>query len=111
MTSQLAQKLNLTSKYKEVLSVSTFGAQRTTDIDTCVVRFEVKLKNGSYMTLYPNVLKPITSSIQRSPLVQKDLEFLRAIPTKRMAEHIPDILESTTVDLLIGSDYFWDCRK
>ena len=48
MTSQLAQKLNLTSGYKEVLSVSTFGAQRVTDIDMYVVRFKVKLKNGSY---------------------------------------------------------------
>ena len=48
MTSQLAQKLNLTSGYKEVLSMSTFGAQRVTDIDMYVVRFKVKLKNGSY---------------------------------------------------------------
>ena len=37
MTSQLAQKLNLTSEYKEVLSVSTFGAQRASDVDTYVV--------------------------------------------------------------------------
>ena len=58
MTSQLAQKLNLTSEYKEVLSVSTFGAQRAADTDTYVIRFKVKLKNGSYMTLYANVLNP-----------------------------------------------------
>ena len=30
MTSQLAQKLNLTSEYKAVLSVSTFGAHKAT---------------------------------------------------------------------------------
>ena len=53
-------------------------------------------------------VKQITGSIQRSPLVQKDLGFLRAIPVERMAEHIPDTLEKTTADLLIGSDYFWD---
>ena len=58
------------------------------------------------MTLYANVLKQNTGSIQRSPLVQKYLEFLRAIPVERMAKHIPDTLESTTVDLLIDSDYF-----
>ena len=75
MTSQLAQKLNLTSEYKEVLSVSTSGAHKDTDTDTYIVRFKVKLKNGSYITLYANVLKQITGSIQKSPLVQKDLEI------------------------------------
>ena len=50
-------------------------------------------------------------SIQRSSLVQKDIEFLRVIPVERMAEHTPDTLESTTVDLLIGSDYFWDIEE
>ena len=55
--------------------MSTFGANRVTDIDMHVVRFKVKLKNGSYMILYANVLKQITGFIQRSPLVQKDLEI------------------------------------
>ena len=60
------------------------------------------------MTLYANVLKQITGSIQRSPLAQKDLEFLKTIPAERMADCLPNTLENTTIDLLIGSDYFWD---
>ena len=108
MTNQLAQKLNLSLENKEILSVSTFGAQKATDIHTYVVCFKVKLKDGTYMTISVNVLNQITGSIQRSPLVQKDLEFLKAIPAERMADCLPDTLENTTIDLLIGSDYFWD---
>ena len=108
MTSQLAQKLGLASEYKEVLSVSTFGAHKATDIDTYVNRFKVKLKDGSFMMLYANVLKQITGSVQRNPLMQKNLEFLQEIPTDRMADRVPSTLENTTIDLLIGLDYFWD---
>ena len=108
MTSQLAQKLGLASERKEVLSVSTFGAHKATDIDTCVVCFKIKLKDGSFMMLYANVLKQITGSIQRNPLIQKNLEFLQAIPTDRKANRVPSTLENTTIDLSIGLDYFWN---
>ena len=37
MTNQLAQKLNLSLENKEILSVSTFGVQKATDIHTYVV--------------------------------------------------------------------------
>ena len=108
MTSHLAQKLHLPLEHKEVLSVSTFGAQRAIDMNTYIVQFKVRLKDGSHMTLCANVLKQITGSIQRSPLVQKDLEFLKTIPAERMADCLPNTLENTMIDLLIGSDYFWD---
>ena len=108
MTSQLAQRLNLSLEHKEILSVFTFGAQKATDIHTHVVCFKVKLKDGTFMTISANVLSQITGSIQRSPLVQKDLEFLESIPAEKMADCLPDTLENTTIDLLIGSDYFWE---
>ena len=75
MTSQLAQHLNFALECKEILSVSTFGAQKATDIYTHVVCFKAKLKDGTFMTISANILSHITNSIQRSPLVQKDLEF------------------------------------
>ena len=108
MTSQLAHRLNLSLEHKEILSVSTFGAQKATDIHTHVVCFKAKMKDGTFMTISANVLSQITGSIQRSPLVQKDLEFLESIPAEKMADCLPDTLENTTIDLLIGSDYFWE---
>ena len=88
--------------------MSTFGAQWAIDMSTYIVQFKVRLKDGSHMTLCANVLKQITGSIRRSPLVQKDLKFLKTIPAERMADCLPNTLENTMIDLLIGSDYFWD---
>ena len=35
------------------------------------------------------------------------MKFLMSISADRLADSIPDSLEPNTVDLLIGSDYFW----
>jgi len=79
------------------------------NIDTYVVKFNVKLKDGSIMLLFANVLKQITGSIQRSPLSQNDIwEFLKLIPSDKLADFVPHTRVTSTVDLLIGSDYFWD---
>ena len=90
MMNKLAQKLNLSLENKQILSAFTFGAQKATDIHTYVVCFKVKLKYGTYMTISANVLNQFTKSVQRSPLVQKDLEFLKAILAERMADCLPD---------------------
>ena len=53
-----------------MLFVSTFGAQKTTNIHTYVDCFKAKLKNGTFMTIFAYVLSQITGSIQRSPLLK-----------------------------------------
>ena len=88
--------------------MSTFGAQKATNIDTHVVSFNVQVKDGSYTKMSANVLKHITGMIQRNPLTEKDLEFLRLIPSSELADSIPSAFESVAIDLLIGSDFFWD---
>ena len=75
MINQLAQKLKLPLLQKEHLSVSTFGAQKATNIETCLDSFNVQVKDGSYMMLLANLLKYITGAIQRNPLSENDLEF------------------------------------
>ena len=106
MTSDLARKLKLPSLQREHLSVSTFGAQKATSIDTHVVSFNVQVKNGSYMMMSANVLKHITGMIQRNPLSEKDLEFLKLIPPSKLADSVPSTFESVAIDLLVGSDFF-----
>jgi len=107
MTTKLAQQLNLSCEYKEHLSVATFGAEKTRSVDTYVVHCQVQSKDGSYLSLSANVLKQITTCIQRNPLSQEDLEFLRLIPSNQLADKFPIEAELATVDILIGSDYFW----
>ena len=80
--------------------------KRLRNVDTYVVTFKVKVNDGSFMTLSANVLQQITGCIQRGPLLQKDLEFLRLISPDQLADSIPNVMETTTIDVLIGSDFF-----
>ena len=107
MTDKLAKRLQLSSQYREALSVSTFAARRPQDVDTYVVQFSLITKNGTSLPLQANVINQITGPIYRGPLQSSDLDFLLSIPTEKMADSIPKNLELGTVDLLIGSDYFW----
>jgi len=52
MTWRLARELKLSSESKEFLSVSTFDATKALEIDTYIVHFKIKLKDGSYMLMY-----------------------------------------------------------
>ena len=108
MTDRLAKQLKLVPKYKELLSVSTFGAEKASNIDTYVVHFRVKTKDGSHMLMFANVLNQITGSIKQGPLHQKDLDFLQLILQSKMVDPIPNTVETTAIDLLVGSDYFWE---
>ena len=108
MTDKLARQLMLKVEHKELLSVSTFGAKQATKLDIYVVHFNVGLKDGSSMLMSADVLKQITGNIQRSPLLAKDEDFVQLIPKSKMADFILHSPETTTVDLLVGSDYFWE---
>ena len=66
------------------------------------------LESKQRMDPFANVLNQITGNIKRGPIHQKDLEFLQLIPQNKMADPIPHTLETMTIDLLVGSDYFWD---
>ena len=74
-TDRLARQLKLVPEHREPLSVSTFGAEKASNIDTYVVHFRVKTKEGSHMLMFANVLNQITSNIKQVPIHQKDLEF------------------------------------
>ena len=99
ITDQLVKRLKLTPEHRELLSVSTFGMGKATDVDTYVVYFRVKLKDGSNMLMFANALKQITGTIQRGPLQQKDIEFLQLIPKDKLADLVPHSRETMTIDL------------
>ena len=86
-------------KHREYLSVSTFEASKITNIDTYVANFKVYTNDGSHLTLSANVSGQITGSIQRNPLLQKDLEFLKLFPQSELADCVPSTSESVVVDL------------
>ena len=64
-------------------------------------------KDDSPLQLHANVVHKITGLIQRGPL-QSDIEFLLSISPEQLADTVPKNSEPTNIDLLIGSDYFWN---
>ena len=76
-------------KVSVVLSISTFGTKKPQNVDTYVVNFNIIVKDGSLISLHPNLLQQITSFIWLDPLHQADAEFLQAIDPVRLADHIP----------------------
>ena len=90
--------------------VSTVGNKKSQKLDTHVVNFTITTQESSPIILHANVLPQITGPTQCGPLLEKDLKFLKVIAPGKLADTIPQTSKSTTetVDILIGSDYFWD---
>lgn len=107
MTDRLAKQLQLNSQRKETLSVSTFAARGPREVNTYVVHFNLVTKDGSCLPLHANVISQITGPIQRGPLQSSDMDFLLVISVDKLADSIPGDSKADSVDLLIGSDYFW----
>ena len=107
ITDRLAKRLCLNSQRKEVLSVSTFAARGPQEVSTYVVHFNLMTKDGSFLSLHANVINQITGPIKRGPLQSSDMEFLLSIAVDKLADTIPRDSETDSIDLLIGSDYFW----
>ena len=79
MTERLAKKLQLPVERKKSLSVSTFAANHSKELDTYIVKFDVILKDGSSVKLEANVLKQLTRPIHRRPLQSFDIHVLKAL--------------------------------
>ena len=110
MTKSLADRLGVKSLHKEQLAVCTFGSKHPHHLETLYVQFELPLHNGATMTMFANVLSgTITRPISRSPVQAQDMPMLT-----KMQHSLADELPSTTptapqrIDLLIGSDYYWN---
>ena len=63
MKDKLAKRVQLSSQCKEALSVSTFAAKRSQDVDTYVIQFSLMTKDGTSLPLQANVINQITGPI------------------------------------------------
>jgi len=104
ITEDLVNKLQLVSNNTEILTVFTFGSTKPKEFNTPVVEFGLKLKNGHTMNIQANVVPKITGMIQRAPINSKQFEpFLK---DHQLADTLPSELEVSSVELLIGNDYY-----
>ena len=69
----------------------------------------MELKDGSVLKITANVIPSITGSMQRRPFNTSCLQNWKYLwKDKALADTLPTELETSTIDLLIGNDYYLD---
>ena len=109
ITERLAEKLGVKPTAEQELKLVTFGNEHTKVIKTKSVQIDIALKDGSCMKLTANVVPTISGTIHRNPLTKvlsKQMENL--VNSVDLADTIPSVKETTTIDVLIGNDYYLD---
>jgi hypothetical protein len=108
VTKRLAKELNLNEDKEQEIRLVTFG-EKPKVIKTKSTQLRMKLKNGHYMTLNANIVPLITESIHRKPIsIHNQKNFKELAETLDLADRIPVRDESSTIELLIGNDYYLD---
>ena len=109
VTENLAKYLNLELKAPERLAVVTFGTERPKYLQYRPSELQLHLKDGKQMTLNVSVIPNITGRINRAPLGQDNVTFIKSegLETK-LADVLPTESECYPVEMLIGNDYYFD---
>ena len=109
ITESLAKTLNLKNGDVTELSLVTFGSKKPQRYRTLTTKLDIKLKDGSLFTITANVVPSIAGNLQREPIslsCVQDRENL--IEQYVLADTLPCGKESSTIELLTGSDYYLD---
>ena len=109
ITESLAKKLDLKMGNTDEIMLVTFGSEKPKRIRSPTTKLDIVLKDGSILQINANVVPQIAGSIQRRPV---DLKSFRnwdylwgQFP---LADDLPKETESSSVELLIGNDYYLD---
>ncbi|XP_077989885.1 uncharacterized protein LOC144444346 [Glandiceps talaboti] len=109
ITETLARQLNLKPDRIEEIPIVTFGSDKAKIVKTSLTKLQLKLRDGTFLTMTVNIVPKITGTIHRMPLSIETCTnwgFLwRGIP---LADDIPTKVETSTIELLIGNDYYLD---
>ncbi|CAG2192995.1 unnamed protein product [Mytilus edulis] len=109
ITENLAKRLNLKKQATEEITLVTFGADKPKTLRTQKVSLKIRLKDGVCMLIDANVVPKITGSILRRPLQMDVCENVKYLCNNlQLADTLPSSLESSTIEILIGNDYYLD---
>jgi len=109
ITEHMAKKLNL--KYGEVheIKLVTFGEDKAKTIKTPTTCVDLRLNDGTFMTITANVVPKIAGEIIRRPVnVTRQESWKHLFSSFDLADNLPTESEKTTIELLIGNDYYLD---
>ena len=106
ITEKLAKNLKLKLGTTDELSVVTFGKEKPSKIKTRKATINLKLHDGTLMQMTVNVVPTVTGTVQRVPVnTSKFKSIWKEYP---LADSLPTTSETSTIELLIGNDYYLD---
>ena len=109
ITEALARRLNLKMGEVNEITLVTFGSEKPKTIRTPTTVLDIELKDGSTLKINANIVPNITGSIQRRPINLKSLQNWDYLWKECvLADTLPNERESSTIELLIGNDYYLD---
>ncbi|MCG8033321.1 MAG: DUF1759 domain-containing protein, partial [Candidatus Thiodiazotropha taylori] len=109
ITEKLAEQLQLNKESEEEIKIVTFGSEQPKTIKTKRTTLCLKLKNGQYFQINANVVPVISGSVQRKTMkVNSSENFEHLVSSLDLADNIPNECESSSVELLVGNDYYLD---
>ena len=109
VTESLAKSLNLKMGEPNDITLVTFGSKKPQRIKSPSTTIGITLRNGSTLQINANVIPSITGTVFRGPIhlgsLQKGDKFLDQFD---LADTLPHQRESSTIDILVGNDYYLD---
>ena len=109
ITEDLAKKLSLTLGEKSKISLVTFGSEKPQPLVTSSTVLSIELKDGSALQITANIIPKITGEMQRRPFNTSCLQNWEYLwKDNALADTLPTEIESSTIDLFIGNDYYLD---
>lgn len=106
ISEDLVNKLQLKPSNTKILTAFKFGSTKPKELKTTLVELGLKLKNGETMNIQANVVPKITGMIQKAPVNSEQFDPL--VRGHELADTLPNELEVSSVELLMGNDYYSD---
>ena len=106
---KLADRLNLKGESEQELKLVTFGCDKPKLLKTKQTTLCIKLKNGNFLDIVANIVPVISGNVQRGSIKLHSSEnFNHLASSLDLADTIPTENETSSVELLIGNDYYLD---
>ncbi|VDI73293.1 Hypothetical predicted protein [Mytilus galloprovincialis] len=109
ISQSLASKLKLKGDKEEELKLVTFGSEKPKIVKTSSTNLSIKLNNGKNFNLVANIVPVISGCVHRKSLDASTMEHLKHfVKEVELADELPFQNESSSIELLIGNDYYLD---
>lgn len=108
VTVNVSQKLDLIKEKEKTLSVFTFGTEKAEKVRTATVSLDITKKDGTKYPVQLDVVPQITGKLSRAGIHTDHLKKSWPSIMSNLADTLPVENEQSSIEILIGNDYYWD---